>query len=241
VWRRAMFRFRSSDGYWKGLNQLFRLTVSPTESDRETVQLPVYLSSLYTIVRPFRLLGKYGWGRRSKTDLARYQPMPQETVNQMLRFAEISPRDVLYDLGCGDGRIAVTAAEKYGIRAVGVDIDPARIAQARANARRHGVEKRVQFVLGDARTVDLSAATVVTMYLSAEGNLRLVDRLREHLRPGTRIVSLDFQIHGWAPNRVENRILENGLSSSFFLWTIKNRERESEETACAPPGAAAAG
>ena len=204
-----------------GSHQLFRLTVSPTESDRETVRLPGGLSYLYAIVRPFRLLGRYGWSGRSNAELAGYLPMPQDTVDRMLRFAEISPRDVLYDLGCGDGRIVVTAAEKYGIRAVGVDIDSALIEQARANARRHGVEPRTEFILGDARTVDLSAATVVTMYLGAEGNLRLADRLREHLRPGARIVSLDFQIYGWLPDRVENRILENGLSSSLFLWTIQ--------------------
>ena len=241
VWPRAMFRFRSSDSYWNGLQQLFRLTVSPTESDRETVRLPGGLSYLYAIVRPVRLLGRYGWSGRSNAELAGYLPMPQDTVDRMLRFAEISPRDVLYDLGCGDGRIVVTAAEKYGIRAVGVDIDAALIGQARANARRHGVETRTEFILGDARTVDLSAATVVTMYLGAEGNLRLADRLREHLRPGARIVSLDFQIYGWLPDRVENRILKNGLSSSLFLWTIQNQEREPEQTQCAPPGAAAAG
>jgi len=122
-----------------------------------------------------------------------------------------------------------------------VDIDPSLIEQARANARRHGVETRTEFILGDARTVDLSAATVVTMYLGAEGNLRLADRLREQLRPGARIVSLDFQIYGWLPDRVENRILKNGLSSSLFLWTIQNQEREPEQAQCAPPGAAAAG
>ena len=241
VWPRAMFRFRSSDSYWNGLQQLFRLTVTPTESDRERVRLPGGLSYLYSIVRPVRLLSRYGWSGRSNAELAGYLPMPLDTVDQMLRFAEISPRDVLYDLGCGDGRIVVAAAKKCGIRAVGVDIDPSLIEQARANARRHGVETRTEFILGDARTVDLSAATVVTMYLGAEGNLRLADRLREQLRPGARIVSLDFQIYGWLPDRVENRILKNGLSSSLFLWTIQNQEREPEQAQCAPPGAAAAG
>ena len=88
--------------------------MSPTERDRQTIELPGFLSPIYTLVRPFRLLGEYGLGlnRRSKPDLADYQPMPQETVNQMLRFAGISREDVLYDLGCGDGRIVVAAAEK---------------------------------------------------------------------------------------------------------------------------------
>jgi hypothetical protein len=243
VWPRAVFRLRSCDGYWQGLRQLFRLGTSPTERDREKIQLPGFLSPLYTLVRPFRLLREYGLGlnRQWKPDLAIFQPMPEETVNQMLRFADISPGDVLYDLGCGDGRIVVAAAEKYGIRAVGVDINPTRIAQARANARRHGVEKRVQFILGDAKKADFREATVVTMYLGADGNLRLVDRLRAHLRSGARIVSLDFQIYGWAPDRIENRVLPNGVSSSFFLWTIKKSEGESTRTTNAPPGAAVAG
>ncbi|MGA7792642.1 MAG: nucleotidyltransferase family protein [Candidatus Acidiferrales bacterium] len=225
---RAVFRLRSCDGYWQGLRQLFRLSLSPTESDRQTMQLPGFLSPLYTLVRPFRLLREYGLGlnRRVKPDLAIYQPTPQEIVDQMLRLADISPGDVLYDLGCGDGRIVVTAAEKYGIRAVGVDINPTRIAQARANGRRHRVEKRVQFILGDAKKADFREATVITMFLGADGNLRLADRLRANLRSGARIVSRDFLIYGWAPERIENRIMSNGVPTSLYLWTIKKAEKE---------------
>jgi hypothetical protein len=243
VWPRAVFRLRSCDGYWQGLRQLFRLSMSPTESDRQTIQLPGFLSPLYTLVRPFRLLGKYGLGlnRRVKPDLAIYQPTPKEIVDQMLSLADISPGDVLYDLGCGDGRIVVAAAEKYGIRAVGVDINPTRIAEARANARRQGVEKRVQFILGDAKKADFREATVITMFLGADGNLRLADRLRANLRSGARIVSRDFLIYGWAPERIENRIMSNGVPTSLYLWTIKKSKGESLGTTCAPPGAAAAG
>jgi precorrin-6B methylase 2 len=161
-----------------------------------------------------------------KPDLAIYQPTPQEIVDQMLRLADISPGDVLYDLGCGDGRIVVTAAEKYGIRAVGVDINPTRIAQAQANGRRHRVEKRVQFILGDAKKADLGEATVITMYLGADGNLRLADRMRAQLRSGTRIVSRDFQIYGWQPDRIENCVMSNGVLTALFLWTIKKAEKE---------------
>jgi len=228
VWPRAVFRIRSSDKYWQGLCQLFRLSLSPTESDRQTIQLPGFLSPLYILVRPFRLLGQYGWGlnRRSKPDLAIYQPTPQEIVEQMLHLVNLSQGDVLYDLGCGDGRIVVTAAEKYGVRAVGVDINPTRIAEARANARRHGVEKRVQFILGDAKKTDFAEATVITMFLGADGNLRLADRLRAHLRSGARIVSRNFLIYGWAPERIENRVMSNGIPTSLYLWTIKKAEKE---------------
>jgi 2-polyprenyl-3-methyl-5-hydroxy-6-metoxy-1,4-benzoquinol methylase len=243
VWPRAVFRLRSCDGYWQGLRQLSRLSMSPTESDRQTISLPGFLSPLYTLVRPFRLLGQYGLGlnRQGKPDLAIYQPTPQEIVELMLHLAKLSPGDVLYDLGCGDGRIVVTAAEKYGVRAVGVDINPTRIAEARANARRHGVEKRVQFILGDAKKADFAEATVIAIYLGPDGNLRLADRLRAHPRAGTRIVSRDFQIYGWEPERIENRTMANGVETSLYLWTIKNSEWESPGTAHASPGAAAAG
>jgi Uncharacterised nucleotidyltransferase/Methyltransferase domain len=243
VWPRALFRLRSCDGYWQGMRQLFRLAMKPTESDRQTIQLPGFLSPLYTLVRPFRLLRDYGLSLNPgvKPDLAVYQPTPQEIVDQMLLLADISPGDVLYDLGCGDGRIVVAAVEKYGIRAVGVDINPKRIAQARANARRHGVEKRAQFILGDAKKTDFREATVITMYLGADGNLRLTDRLRAHLRSGARIVSRDFQIYGWEPERIENCTMSNGVETSLYLWTIKNSEEDSLGTTCAPPGAAAVG
>lgn len=230
VWPRAVFRLRSGDGYWRGLLQLMRLSMIPTESDRRVIQLPAFLSPLYSVVRPLRLLGEYGLNHRPKPDLAIYQPTPPEIVNLMLSFAQLSQEDVLYDLGCGDGRIVVAAAEKYGIRAVGVDINPARIAEARANARRHGVEKRVEFILGDAKKADFSGATVVTMYLGADGNLRLADRLRAQLRPGARIVSRDFQIYGWVPERTENRVTSNGLRTSLHGWTIRKSGRGSLET-----------
>lgn len=237
VWRRAIFRIRSCDGYWRGMRQFIRLSMSPTESDRETLRLPGFLSLLYAFVRPLRLMGKYGlgWHRRRKADLAFYLPTPDEIVDRMLLLADLTPGDVLYDLGCGDGRIVVAAAEKYGIRAVGVDIDPGRIAQARANARRHGVQKRVQFILGDAKTVDIKEATVITMFLSADGNLRLADRLRERLPSGARIVSRDVLTYGWEPERTVNHIMSDGVPTSLYLWTIKKAEMETLESDDAVP------
>ena len=226
VWPRAVFRLRSSDGTWKGLRRLVRLGMSPTESDRETIRLPGFLSPFYSLVRPLRLVGEYGLGftRRSKPDLAIYQQTPLDVVEKMLRLAEVAPGDVLYDLGCGDGRIVVTAAKKYGIRAVGVDINPVRIAEARANARKQGVAQQVHFILGDAKKADLKEATVITMYLGADGNLRLVDQLRSQLTFGSRIVSRDFQIHGWPPDREESLIMSNGVRTRLYYWTIKSPE-----------------
>ena len=234
---RAIFRLRASDTRWRGLRQLVRLSLSPTESDRSTVRLPGFLAPLYALVRPLRLLREYGFGfdRGVKPDLAIYQPTQPEIIEQMLRLADISPGDVLCDLGCGDGRIVVDAAKTYGIRAIGVDINPRRIAEARANARQAGVEELVEFVLGDAKTVDFSEASVVVLFLGAEGNLRLAERLRAELRDGSRIISRDFEIYGWPPERSEEHTTANGASVVLHRWTIKKKERESMESALVPP------
>lgn len=227
VWPRAQFRLRSRDEFWQGLRHVMRLMMGPTESDRQVVRLPRLLAPLYMFVRPWRLMREYGFGlkRRFKPDLAIYQPTPQEIVNHMLRLAEISPGDVVYDLGCGDGRIVITAAEKYGIRGVGVDINRRRIAEARANARRHGVADLVEFHHDDAKNFDFADATVVTLFLGADANLRLVERLRAELSPGARIVSRDFLIHGWKPDRSESHTNPNGTPSEIYFWTIKDLER----------------
>src|SRR4029434_6355086 len=102
---------------------------------------------------------------QAPASLAPYVPTPQEVVDQMLSLAEVTSKDVVYDLGCGDGRIPITAAQKYGARAIGVDIEPQRITESNANAKAAGVEKLVTFSLQDAMTVDVSDATVVTLYL----------------------------------------------------------------------------
>jgi hypothetical protein len=243
VFPRAIFRLQSSDGYAGGLRQLIRLSVSPTESDRQKIRLPGIFSPLYTVVRLFRLMGEYGLGlnRGVKPELSLHEASPPETVDEMLRFANVSPGDVLYDLGCGDGRIVVAAAEKCEIRAVGVDINPKRISEAQAFARRHGLEDRVQFIHGDARIVDFSEATVVKLSLGADSNQRIVDRLRAQLCSGARIISRNFEINGWAPERTEESILANGAPTILYLWTIKKPKQETAEATYSPPGASAAG
>src|SRR5215470_17646726 len=131
-----------------------------------------------------------------------FVPTRQEVVEQMLRLAEVKPEDVVYDLGCGDGRIVVTAAQKFGARGVGVDIDPQRVAEANANAKRAGVEKRVAFKLDDLFQADIHEATVVTLYLLPDVNLRLKPKLLRDLKPGTRVVSHDFNMgDDWQPEK----------------------------------------
>lgn len=219
---RAMFRLRSGDGVQNSTRHMLRLMSSPTLSDHKTLQLPRLLSPFYALVRPWNLVRQYGLGLRGRKepDLAGYLPMRPEVVDHLLEFAGAQPSDVLYDLGCGDGRIVISAAKKLGIRAVGVDIDPRRIAQSKANARKQGVSDKVEFLLTDAMSVDFSEATIVTLYLETCGNLRLIDSLKRQLKPGARIVSCDAEMLGWPCSERQEFMRPGGEVTKLFLWRI---------------------
>ena len=143
-----------------------------------------------------------------------YVPTPSAVVEAMLDVAGVSGSDVLYDLGSGDGRIPIAAATKFGTRGVGIDIDPDLVERARENARRAGVEDKVAFVEGDLFAHDLSQATVITLYLLPQLNLKLRPTLLK-LKPGTRIVSHDFGMGDWKPDRT----LRLGRSTVYF-WVV---------------------
>jgi SAM-dependent methyltransferase len=128
-----------------------------------------------------------------------YVPTPQAAVDVMLELAGVTASDVVYDLGSGDGRIPITAARRHGARAVGIDIDPDRIAEANANAAKAGVTDRVRFLRQDLFESDISEATVVTLYLYPELNLKLLPKLNRELRPGTRVVSHTFDMGNIQP------------------------------------------
>jgi ribosomal protein L11 methylase PrmA len=137
----------------------------------------------------------------------------------------VTKNDVVYDLGCGDGRIPITAAKKYGARGVGVDIDPERIAESNANAKIAGVEKLVSFRLQDAMAVDLSPATVVTLYLLSSSNMRLRPLLTKQLRPGSRIVSHAFSMGDWQPEKVDSFEDDTGMTRTLYLWRTDGKVR----------------
>ncbi len=145
-----------------------------------------------------------------------YVPTPQEVVDEMLKLAQVTKDDVIYDLGSGDGRIPITAAQRHGTRGIGIDINPQRIREAIANAREAGVTDRVKFLQQDLFESDISEATVVTLYLLPELNLRLRPQLFEQLRPGTRIVSHDFDMGDWEPDRV----VATNEGSTIYLWVV---------------------
>jgi SAM-dependent methyltransferase len=155
-----------------------------------------------------------------------YVPTPQQIVERMLELGKVGKNDVLYDLGCGDGRIVVTAAKARGARGTGIDINPERIAEAKANAQKAGVEDRVAFKVGDLFEADVSPATVVTLYLLPDVNLKLRPRLWKQLKVGTRVVSHAFDMGPeWPP---EQTVDVDG--TTLYFWTITRAQKRSAKT-----------
>jgi cyclopropane fatty-acyl-phospholipid synthase-like methyltransferase len=148
-------------------------------------------------------------------------PSPPEVIAAMLELAGVTPADVLYDLGSGEGEIVIEAARRYGVRAVGVELDPERLENAHKNAAAAGVTDRVTFVERDLFEADISEATVVTLYLFPEVNARLLPKLLRELKPGTRIVSHDFGLADWAPEKTVEVPLDR--TRRVFLWTVPTR------------------
>jgi tRNA G37 N-methylase Trm5 len=135
--------------------------------------------------------------------LAPFVPSPQHIVERMLEAASVKPGEVVYDLGCGDGRILITAAEKFNAKAVGVELSPDLVKRAQETIRLRKLENRAQVVQGNLVEVDLSNADVVVLYLLTESNELLRPRLEKQLRPGARVVSHDFEVRGWKPTVVD--------------------------------------
>lgn len=148
-----------------------------------------------------------------------YVPTPEAVVEEMLKVANVGKNDVVYDLGCGDGRIVITAAQKYGARGIGVDIDPERIKESNENARKAGVTDRVKFLQQDLFTMDFRDATVVTLYLLPALNLKLRPKLLSELKPGTRIVSHAFDMGDWKPEKVIN-VPGDDHERTVYYWVV---------------------
>ena len=156
-----------------------------------------------------------------------YVPTTDEAVAAMLKLADVKKTDIVYDLGCGDGRIVIAAAKSFGARAVGIDIDPVRIGEAKENAQKAGVEKLVRFEENDLFKSDIHEATVVTLFLLSSVNLRLRPKLLQDLKPGTRVVSNTFDMGDWRPEKeitVGGPDEQSYLSHRLYLWTIPKRQ-----------------
>jgi SAM-dependent methyltransferase len=152
-----------------------------------------------------------------------YVPTTEAAVQTMLKLADVKKTDVVYDLGCGDGRIVITAAKSLGARGVGIDINPVRIGEANENAKKAGVEKQVRFEENDLFEADIHEATVVTLFLLPHINLKLRPKLLQDLKPGTRIVSNTFDMGDWKPEKeaiVPETDDDSYLSHKLYLWIV---------------------
>ncbi|MCM3900962.1 MAG: class I SAM-dependent methyltransferase [Pyrinomonadaceae bacterium] len=173
-----------------------------------------------TLVVASLLAVVHGQEKQEKKLDVPYVPTPQTVVDAMLSLAAVNKGDVVYDLGCGDGRIVITAAKKYGARGVGVDIDPERIKEANANAKQAGVSDRVKFIEQDLFQTDFKEASVVTLYLLPDINLKLRPKLLSELKAGTRVVSHSFDMGDWKPDKTET---VDGHRKVYF-WIIPEKK-----------------
>ncbi len=184
------------------------------------MKLPIALAAALIFAVPGGLLAQAQKKAPSRGPDVIFVPTPQEVVEDMLRLANVRKGDVLYDLGSGDGRIAITAAKKYGVKATGIDIDPERIREATANAKKAGVSNLVQFRQEDLFQADFRDATIVTLYLLPDLNVKLRPKLWNQLKPGTRIVSHQFDMGKWKPEKT----LESEGRTIYF-WTVPEKSK----------------
>lgn len=182
------------------------------------------VSAVFCVVLALPVLAQFPAPPASNS-LAPYVPTPQDVVDRMLSLANVTGSDVIYDLGCGDGRIVITAAKRFGARGVGVDIDPDRIKESNANAKAAAVEHLVTFKLQDALTVDVSPATVVTLYLLSSSNAKLRPILTRQLRPGARIVSHAFTMGDWTPEKTDLFTDSGGTPRTLYRWITDGKVR----------------
>ena len=183
----------------------------------------------------FLASGAVACGQQAKTPAPKrepdvpYVPTTDQAVAEMLKLAAVKKGDIVYDLGCGDGRIVIAAARDFGARGVGIDINPVRIKEAKENAAKAKVESLVRFEENDLFEADFHEATVVTLFLLPTVNLKLRPRLLEQLRPGTRVVSNTFDMGDWKADkesRVDDLDEETGLSAHFYLWVVPERKTQ---------------
>ena len=185
------------------------------------------LALLAVVASPPESAAQKKKGKRRKPDI-HWVPTPQEVVDKMLEMAKVTKKDLVYDLGCGDGRIVVTAAKKFGCKAIGYDIDPQRVKESRAAVKKAKVGKLVKIEEADVFTLDLSKASVITLYLLPALNVKLIPQL-EKLKPGSRIVSHDFGMRGVKPDKVVTLKDKDGDEHKIYLWTVPLKKEKDAE------------
>ncbi len=221
------FQWHMRDTLAGRLRYLLGYALTPNQADWDILRLPRSLRFLYPALRVARLAGRAAAlpfanllprSLPRRRALGSFTPTPLDVVQRMLELAQVGPADVVYDLGCGDGRVVIEAAKQYGARGVGVDEDSARIRQAEADARAAGVQDRVAFLERDALTVSLAEATVVMLYVSAAAADALRSRCQRELREGARVVAHGADVGLWDRSEV---VVSSGVPTTIYLWKIQ--------------------
>ena len=184
-------------------------------TDRKNLLL--FLCLVLFLALPQPAPAQWNYDERS---LAPFVPTPQEVVEKMLQVANVKKDEMVYDLGCGDGRIIITAAQKFGARATGVELDSDLFKKAQDRIHEMKLDDRVKIIHGNLLEVDLSPANVVTLYLLTDSNTKLRPNLERYLKPGSRVVSHDFQVIGWTPAKVET-VKRDSRTHTIYLYEVK--------------------
>lgn len=194
------------------------LYINRSDSNRPLIMFHVIIAALFLLSTGSSALAH---NEPSKPLDVPYIPTPQPVVEKMLELAKVSKKDLVYDLGCGDGRIIITAAKQHGARGVGIDLNPKRVAESNANAKKAGVENRVKFMVGDLFKTNFSDANVVTLYLLSSVNRELRPQLWRQLKVGSRVVSHAFDMGPeWPPEKVESV-----QGNTIYYWTITEAQK----------------
>lgn len=216
---RLRFRAQARAAGMRGLAYSLRLALLPTDEDLEFARLPRALAPAYVPLRILRLLRRYGL-RAPERSLSEFVGTPQEMIGPLLDFAGVGAGDMVVELGCGDGRCLIAAAKNHGARGLGVDLDETLLERARAAARAEGVSHLVEFRRQNALTADVSAATVVLLYLPGDFNLRLRSKLQHELPRGARVVSRGWDMGDWEPEQVCKVSDSRGIETEMYRWRI---------------------
>ena len=188
-------------------------------SGRLVVLLAVLAAFGFPLSQPLRAQSDVTPEYELSHDVVPFVPTPTKVAERMLELAKVTPNDVVYDLGSGDGRIVILAAQKFGAHAVGVELDAKRYQESSARIKELGLESKAKILHGDMFKADIHSATVVTLYLLTSVNAEIRPMLEKQLRPGTRVVSHDFQMNGWKAEKTEQITAENGSEHTVYLYT----------------------
>lgn len=216
---RLRFRAQARATGVRGLAYSLRLALLPTDEDLEVARLPRALSLAYVPLRVLRLIRRYGF-RGPERSLSEFVGTPQEIIGPLLDFAGVGEGDMVVELGCGDGRCLISAARNHRAHGLGVDLDETLLERARAAARAEGVSHLVEFRRQNALTVDVSAATVVLLYLPGDFNLRLRPKLQHELPRGARVVSRGWDMGDWEPEQTRTVVDSRGIETELYRWRI---------------------